>query len=118
MCETTVICCLGVPAEVLQNVPGGWVRYTIRSGWDRAQSSISRVVDQFGAWNIVGEKGLHPSFKQIRVHGIGEFMSKIYAKGNSSPLSAHISHSPRVYFSGTRWPELLLPERRHRTIHG
>ena len=46
----------------------------------------SRVVDYFGAWNIVGKKGLHAAFKQIRVHGIGEFMPRIYAKGDPFPL--------------------------------
>jgi hypothetical protein len=46
------------------------------------QSPFARVVDYFGAWNVVGKKGLHAAFKQIRVHGIGEFLPRIYTKGD------------------------------------
>ncbi|KAF9646073.1 hypothetical protein BDM02DRAFT_3189139 [Thelephora ganbajun] len=38
------------------------------------------VIDYFGAWNIIGNKGLHATLKQIRVHGIGEFMPRIFMK--------------------------------------
>jgi hypothetical protein len=55
---------------------------------------FSRVVDYFGAWNIIGKKGLHAAFKQIRVHGIGEFMPRIYTKGESISLGTLTSTHP------------------------
>ena len=83
-------------------MPCGCVRHTIHNTKDRAQSSISRVVDYSGAWNIIGKKGLHAAFKQIRVHGIGEFMPKLYTKGDPFLLGTLTTYSSDVRSSGTR----------------
>jgi len=78
-------------------VPCRCVRHTTCSTEDNAQSSISRVVDYSGAWNIIGKKGLHTAFKQIRVHGITEFMPRFYTKGDSFPPGALISYSSDIF---------------------
>ena len=60
-----------------------------------------RVVDYFGAWNIIGKKGLHAAFKQIRVHGVGEFLPGVYMKGDSFHSDISTGCSSNIYSSDT-----------------
>ena len=72
------------------------VRHTTRRTKDLAQSSFDRVIDYFGAWDVIDKKGLHAAFKQIRVHGIGEFLPRMYMKGDSSHVGTSTSCSSDV----------------------